>query len=214
MKSQAGPKVGEQELNRLDDPAVVQRCVKLEVRSDGQQFALAAGLLACFLGVCMLMVGYVGWTSRYHQKHHPPIPAFIPFGWTTAGLGAALLLGAFFIVDNYYLVDPVERRVYRLFQFLAWRRRNIVFRDGELQSISSEERKTRGPYRFLAGGYRIYRSYRVVAAARNGRREAFTNWKLYSLEECNAKTVELAGILHCKYEAAAMASPTAAANET
>ena len=182
------------ELNRLDDPSVRNRCVKLKWRSNLQnRLAAAAGLLllpAFFL----LDQGYVGNVSRYTHRRSPPAPALIPYGYACLGISLALfvsLLG----FRNYCLFDTLEHRLYRHFRFLWWRRREIVFRAGEILALTTD-----GQPRTRKYGVRWY--YRMVAVGRDGRKQPLSNWRQGGLDRWNAKARLLAPQFGCEFREA------------
>ena len=123
-------------------------------------------------------------------RNHPPIPALIPWGYAALGIGAALFLGAL-LCQSYCLLDPVEHRLYSHFSFLVWRKRRLVFRDGEIQGLTVESQSRRGRY-----GVRWY--YRMVAVGKNGQKQTISNWRRNGLEKWNTRANELAPMLGCQ----------------
>jgi hypothetical protein len=182
-----------QELSRLDDPFVRQRCVKLK-RQNAFQAALQATMILMFVAAIFLLLhGHFGGRSR-SGRYHPPTPALIPYG-NAAVVIALVALAGLICSRNYYLLDPSQHRLYHCFRFLWWGRNRIVFRQGEIFGITTtgRRRQTR---------YGSYWEYRLAAVGMNGRVEPISDWKRDSLEARNAKAVELAAQLGCKSIAA------------
>jgi len=111
-----------------------------------------------------------------------------------AALAAFGFSGAFFIVafvpQNYCLIDPVEHRLYHQLQFLWWRKREIIFRAGEILAFTTDGRR-------LITRYGAHWDYRLVAVGNDGFKEPLSNWRRGALEEWNAKAIELAGQFGC-----------------
>jgi hypothetical protein len=181
------------ELSRLDDPAVWNRCVKLDRRSNLQAILLQMTILLLVVSFFLLMQGYAGTTSR-RGRHHPPTPALIPYGVAALVTSLAALAG-FFCCRNYYLLDPVAHRLYHHFQFLMWRRRRIVFRQEEILGITTEGRRQHSKYS-------TYWTYRLIAVGMDGRQEPLSDWKRHGLETWNAKARALAEKMGCQSYAA------------
>ena len=178
------------ELSRLDDPAVRKRCIKLNWRSNYQNWFSTAAFLFLIPTFFLLQWGYVGHTSRYGNRYTPPSPSLIPFGYATLGMSLALfasLLG----FRNYCLVDPVEQRLYQNLQFLWWRKRQIIFRKGEVLAVTAE-----GQRRFVKHG--VIWLYRLVAVGADGHKEPLSNWRQAGLDKWNARARELAPLLGCE----------------
>jgi hypothetical protein len=180
----------QKELSRLDYPEVRDRCVKLKWTSRIQTAFLGLGLILLFATLFLLELGYHGSTSRRSHRYHPPIPAFIPYGYAALGIGLALLTSLLGI-RNYSLLDPVTHRLYHHLQFLWWRKRKIVFREGEVLAVTAEGQRR-------SSKYSTYWVYRTVAVGKDGRRVPLSNWRRNELEACNAKARQLAPHLGCE----------------
>jgi hypothetical protein len=181
------------ELSRLDDPIVRKRCVKLKRRSTFQLHLQGVMILCFLLGLMLLSRSQFGSRSR-SGRHYPPAPALRPYGQAALGLGLAAL-ACYLATQNYYLLDPLEHRLYHGFRFLWWRRRRILFRQAEILCLTTEARMFRSRY----GSYWCYR-LNVVGIG--GSREPLSDWRRHALEECNAKARQLAAQLECPSEAA------------
>ncbi|HEV7927424.1 MAG TPA: hypothetical protein VGR14_18885 [Verrucomicrobiae bacterium] len=178
-----------QELSRLDDPFVRQRCVKLK-RQNAFQAALQATMILMFTAaIFLLLQGHFGGRSR-SGRYHPPNPALIPYGNTALTIGLVALVGLF-CCRNYYLLDPSQHRLYHCFRFLWWGRNRIVFRQGEIFGVTTtgRRRQTR---------YGSYWEYCLTAVGMNGKQEPLNDWRRDSLEARNAQAVDLATKLGCQ----------------
>ena len=177
------------ELSRLDDPAVKARCIELKRRSEIQDHLLQ-GLIVCLLAsFIFLQRGYAGYGSR-SGNYRPPNPSLIPWGTTMLGLSLALavfLLG----IRNYYLADPVERKLYHLFRFFWSQRRRIVFRPGEILGVTVEAERRSSK----TGTYWLYR---LIVLGNDGRKEPISNWERDGLEHWNERSGEVADCLSCE----------------
>jgi len=182
-----------QELSRLDDPFVRQRCVKLKRRGALQATLQATTILMLTAALFLLLQGHFGGRSR-SGRYHPPIPALIPYGDTAAAIGLVALVGLF-CCRNYYLLDPSQHRLYHCFRFLWWGRNRIAFRQGEIFGLTTAGRRRQSKYS-------SYWEYRLTAVGMNGKEEPLSDWRHNSLEARNAKAVELAAQLGCQSIAA------------
>src|SRR5581483_1387581 len=178
------------ELSRLDDPAVRSRCFKLKWRSEWQNWLARVGAFLLLPTFFLLDRGYAGHTSRYSHRHSPPVPALIPYGYATLGISVALFISLIGF-SNYCLLDPVEHRLYRNFRFLFWRRRRVVFREGEILAITTDGQPRRGRY-----GVHWY--YRMMAVGRDGHKEPLSNWRQGGLDKWNGKARLLASQCGCE----------------
>ena len=176
-------------LNRLDDPAVRARCVKLPWRREIQSDFISMGSLLLVFGLFFLIIGYWGDYTPRSDRYRPPKPAFIPYGFASLG-GAVALFSGFWLFQNYSLIDPQEQWLYRYSQFLFWRKRRVIFRAGEILAVTTDCRRRSSKY-----GTRWY--YRVVAIGRNGQKEPLGNWLRDGISECNAQARDFAAKLRC-----------------
>jgi len=178
-----------QELGRLDDPFVRQRCVKLK-RRNAFQSALQTTMIVMFVAALFLLLnGHFG--GRYRSgRYHPPNPALIPYGNAAVVLGLAAL-GTLCCCRNYYLLDPAQHQLYHCFRFLWWARNRIAFHAGEILGLTATGRRRQTKYG-------SYWEYRLVAVGMNGKVEPLNNWRRNSLEERNAQAVDLAAKLGCQ----------------
>jgi hypothetical protein len=188
------------ELSRLDDPGVLQRCVKLKRRSDFEMILLGISLPLLAVAFFLLIRGFTGTTSR-SGRYHPPAPVLIPYG--ECALGVALVaLAVFFWCRSFYLLDLSARRLYYQFQILWWRRRRLAFRQEEIAGLTAEGQMKRTKYG-------TYWNYRLTAVGLDGRQEPLSNWRREGLEMWNAKARELAALLGCQsYAAPRESSPS------
>jgi hypothetical protein len=177
------------ELSRMDDPAVRKRCIQLKWRSDLQRYVYVAAFVSLFITYILLERGYFGYKPRYGHIAHPPMPAFIPWGFASLAIAIVLLLGAS-LARNYCLIDPVEHRLYHFFRFLWWSRRELVFRAEDILAITTDGQPRQGRY-----GVHWY--YRMVAVGNDGRKEPLSHWRRNGLDQWNAKGRELAPQLGC-----------------
>ena len=177
------------EIARLDDPAVSSRCVKLKRRSNFQTTLLVTILLGLVASFILLVHGYTGTTTR-RGLYHPPIPGLIPYGMAVVVIALASLV-SYCGCRNYYLLDPVLHRLYHHFSLFWYRRRQIVFREGEVFCITVEGRKQSSKR-----GY--YWVYRLTCIGMNGQSEPLSDWRRDGLEEWNSKALDLAGLLDCQ----------------
>ena len=178
----------------MDDPAVRYRCVKLKWRSEFQNGFAGVAFLLLIATFVLLQGGYFGHASPSGRSETPALPALIPFGYATLGISLTLL-ASLVGFRNYCLVDPVDHRLYQNLQFLWWRKRQIVFRQGEVLAITADGQ----PRAFKAG---VIWYYRLVAVGVDGRKEPLSNWRQGGLEKWNAKARELAPQLGCESHAA------------
>jgi hypothetical protein len=139
----------------------------------------------------LLQFGYFGSTSKYTHRHSPPVPTLIPYGYATLAISLALFLSLLGF-RNYSLLDTVERRLYRNFQFLWWRRRRLIFRHGEILALTTDAQPRRGKY-----GVRWY--YRLVAVGLDGRKEPLSNWRRNALDQWDRKARQLAPQFGCEF---------------
>ncbi len=186
-----------QELSRLDDPFVRQRCVKLKRRSALQSALRVTTFVMFFAAIFLLLQGHFGGRSR-SGRYHPPNPALIPYGNAAVAIGLVALAGLL-CCRNYYLLDPSQHQLYHCFRFLWWGRNRIVFRQGEIFGITAtgRRRQTR---------YGSYWEYRLVAVGMNGKQEPLSDWRRNALEARNAQAVDLAAQLGCQSFAAPLES--------
>jgi hypothetical protein len=182
-----------QELRRLDDPFVRQRCVKLKRRSTLQAALRTTTLVMFAAAFYLLLHGHFGGRSR-SGRYHPPMPALIPYGNAAVAIGLVALAGLF-CCRNYYLLDPLQHRLYHCFRFLWWGRNRIAFRQGEIFGITTAGRRRQSRYS-------SYWEYRLTAVGMNGKQEPLSDWRRKSLETRNAQAVELATQLGCQSFAA------------
>ena len=177
------------DLARLDDPQVVQRCVKLK-RTHPVKTMLGWSVFYLLLAAVILLKSvYIGGASR-SGVYHPPNPSLFPWATTSIFLGV-VALGGYFCIQNYYLVDPVEHLLYHHFSFLGLRRRRIVFRQADIVGITAEGKKR-------TSKYSSYWIYRTVAVGLDGRSEPLTNWVRDGLRVSNSQAIEIARLLGCK----------------
>jgi hypothetical protein len=181
------------ELSRLDDPIVRKRCVKLKRRSNFQLHLQGVMILCFLLGLMLMSRSQFGSRSR-SGRHYPPAPALRPYGLAALGFGLAAL-ACYLGTQNYYLLDPVEHRLYHGFRFLWWRRRRILFRQPEILCLTTEARMFRSRY----GSYWCYR---LTVVGIGGTQEPLSDWRRAALAGCNAKASQLATQLECHSEAA------------
>jgi hypothetical protein len=190
----------------MDDPAVRGRCVRLNWRTFWQNRMYWAVFVCLFVAIVLLDDGYAGHRSRYSHRYRPPVPELIPYGYAALAIGAGLLLGAM-LCQNYCLLDPVEHRLYSHFSFLLWRKRCLVFREGDVLGVTVESQSRRGRY-----GIRWY--YRMAAVGKDGRQQTISNWRRNGLEKWNARAHELAPMLGCQaYPAPEKSKLTVARND-
>lgn len=172
---------------------VRKRCVKLKRKSAFQLHLQGVMLLFFMLAALLLFRSQFASRSR-SGRYSPPVPALRPYGQTALGLGLAAL-ACYFATQNYYLLDPVEHRLYHVFRFLWWRRRRILFRQPEILCLTTEAKMFRSRYG-------SYWRYRLTAVGIGGRQEPLSDWRRHALELCNAKARQLAGQLECHSQAA------------
>jgi hypothetical protein len=177
------------EISRLDDPSVLLRCVKLKRMSNFQIGLLQTMGLLFLATFFLLMRGHLGSTSR-SGRYHAPIPELIPYGMTTLAISLTAL-ASLCACRNYYLVDPLENRLYLHFQFFWWKRRRTVFRRGEVLAITTEGKMKRSRSA-------TYWTYRLTAVGKAGHLEPLSDWRRNALERWNARAVELSKHLDCQ----------------
>jgi hypothetical protein len=176
------------ELSRLDNPAVRKRCVKLKWRSDLQNMFAGLSFILLTLAFLALKRGYIEFADG--PEYSQTLPALIFVGFTMLGISLALL-ASLLGFRNCCLLDPLEHRLYHQIQFLWWRKRQIVFRQGEILAITTD-----GQPRAMKGG--VLWCYRLVAVGLDGRMEPLSNWRQAGLDKWNAKARELAPLLGCE----------------
>ena len=148
-------------------------------------------LIVTFL---LLAQGYVGLSSR-SGRYHPPVPALIPYGMASLGISLAILAGLL-CFRNYYLLDPLEHRLYHSSDFLWRRKRRILFRQQGILGITTEGNLQRTRYG-------TYWNYRLVAVGLDGRKERFERLETGRPGKMERqKPGELAGLLGCQSYAA------------
>lgn len=126
--------------------------------------------------------------------YRTPHSEVIPYCCAAVALAVALF-ASFCGFRNYCLLDPLEHRLYRVFQFLWWRQRQIVFSEGQALALTAEGRS-----RYSRGGLRWY--YRMVAFGADGCKEPLSNWQQDGLENWNLKARQLAPLLGCEFREA------------
>lgn len=180
------------ELSRLDDPTFRERCVKLVQRGDLQNNLLLLAMLGGGPSGALLVAAFADSSSRL--GHHAPLYFAIPYAMTVFALSLGTLASSFFC-RNYFLLDPVEQRLYHQVQLFRWRRPRIVFRQGEIFAILPDGQLMRNQYA-------SYWVYRLTAVGIDGRQEPLSTWGRESLETCNARAATLAKQLGCQSYAA------------
>ena len=158
-------------------------------RETALEWALTWLTLVCLGAASLLWLVSEGgyWRGRYRDPK-PQLRVYIPWA---VGAGV-LFLFARFSTDNYYLLDPGQRRILYHFKFLSFRCIRPVLEAHQILAVAGSGKKRF--WRSVTG----YWEHRVEAIDFRGRRIGLTDWTIHGLETSNIEAVTFARLLGCE----------------
>jgi hypothetical protein len=125
------------------------------------------------------------------HRHSPPNPELLPLALYALPFAVVFFI-AYWLTDNYYLLDRERHQVFYHFKFLWFRRLRLFLQRQDVVAVAVQGRKQEQRRQPTTWEYRIG----VVGAT--GRWIALSEWQSKSLEDSNREAENLAAMLECK----------------